>query len=374
MALWKRFLLCGMLLALLLTACGPSGSLMEPTAVPTQNTAPPTQPPTEPPTEPTTEPLPVFTQRDWRTMLEGVSVSTWTLEDETVYIRQEELLAATGIEGLTAILETEAVEDAGGFLYIPLYPIAQALAWPIWEDAEHTTTYITPSAAPVVTAENVQVPVLMYHAVSDNTWGEAELFVSPSDMEAQLAYLVENGYDPIWFEDLHHLEDYDKPVILTFDDGYEDNYTELLPLLEKYHVKATIFVIAGYMGYPNKMTWEQVAAISTTGLVSIQSHTMTHGYLDEMDEQTLIYELEQSRAVLTRLTGKLVSVLCYPTGQYSDLALEVARRYYSFGLKMNDYMYQTSDDPFLVNRYYISRYTDLDTFASYIEQAGQPGT
>lgn len=93
-----------------------------------------------------------------------------------------------------------------------------------------------------------QVPVLMYHAVGDDCWGEEHLFVRPAELEQQLQYLSENGYETIFFEDLAHLERYEKPVILTFDDGYDDNYTLLLPLLQKYHMKATIFMIAGDIG------------------------------------------------------------------------------------------------------------------------------
>ena len=76
-----------------------------------------------------------------------------------------------------------------------------------------------------------QVPVLMYHAVGDDCLGEEHLFVRPAELEQQLQYLSENGYETIFFEDLAHLERYEKPVILTFDDGYDDNYTLLLPLL-----------------------------------------------------------------------------------------------------------------------------------------------
>lgn len=70
------------------------------------------------------------------------------------------------------------------------------------------------------------------------------------------------------------------------------------------------------------------------------------------------------------MTGRQPSVLCYPTGRYSDLTLEVAERYYNFGLKMVGGQYNTADDPFLVSRYYVSRYTGLDSFAAMVAPAG----
>lgn len=94
----------------------------------------------------------------------------------------------------------------------------------------------------------ISVPIFMYHAVGNDCWGEESLFVKPEELEKQLQYLSENGYETIFFEDLAHIEQYEKPVMLTFDDGYDDNSTNLLPLLQKYGMKATIFLIAGDVG------------------------------------------------------------------------------------------------------------------------------
>ena len=219
--------------------------------------------------------------------------------------------------------------------------------------------------------ENVNVPTLMYHAVSDDVWGISELFVKPAEMEKQLAWLVENGYDPIFFEDLSHLEDYDKPVLLTFDDGYDDNYTELFPLLQKYNVKATIFVIGRPAGTAHKMTEAQVKEMHDSGLVSIQSHTMTHGDLGIMNESTLHYEFSESCKIIGSMTGEMPYTLCYPSGRFSNLTLKVAKDYFVYGTKMNGQMFNTSvDDPYLISRYYIARETSLDTFASYCKGAG----
>lgn len=257
------------------------------------------------------------------------------------------------------------------YLFLPFDELIAALGCPLYVDEDTGVHYYTPSARHFEIPQGVNVPVLMYHAVSDDIWGGDELFVSPSDMEAQLAYIVDNGFDAIWFEDLAHIEDYDKPVILTFDDGYEDNYTELFPLLKKYGVKATIFVIAKSPSNEEHMaTEQQIREMSTSGLVSIQSHTYTHAYLDELDYESTKYEMAQSKKIITRIAGKEPIVLCYPSGRYNNYTLQLGPEYYMFGIKMNGGLYNTSADPFLVNRYYVSRYTDLYSFAAYLSAAG----
>ena len=237
-------------------------------------------------------------------------------------------------------------------------------------EAEDGTTYFAKQLTLDTPAENVNVPVLMYHAVSDDLWGYWDLFVSPETMEQELLYLQENGYETIWFEDLSHVEDFEKPVILTFDDGYDDNYTELFPLLQKYNAKATIFVIPKAIGTPHKMTAEQVQELSRSGLVSIQSHTYSHGNLSTMDEQTLIFEMEQSQNYLAALTGQVPYAVCYPEGTRSELSIEVAGRYYAYGLLMNGQLYNTSDDPMCVKRFYVPRGYDLGSFRWSVQDAG----
>ncbi len=330
------------------TTIGESATEAPTTEMPT--TEPPT---TEPPT--TTEPEPVIEESGKTVIYEGVSLTTY-------YIDGDETLMA-----LAADLKEESEEE-----YIPLLATVEERGYPMWDDEESGILYITPSARDFEVPEGINVPVLMYHAVSDEMWGIGELFVSPSDMEDQLVYLLDNGYDPIWFQDLEHIEDYDKPVILTFDDGYDDNYTELFPLLKEYQIKATVFVIGNAFGMSHKMTAEQIKELSDSGLVTVQSHGYTHHDMDVMGEEELEHELGESWRVITRTTGKIPSVLCYPTGKYSDLTIEIAEKYYNFGLKMNGGMYCTSaENSFEVNRYYVSRYTDIYTFASYISEAGK---
>lgn len=270
----------------------------------------------------------------------------------------------------TAASTVIAPVEAEGVSYLPFDSLIAALGYPEYADEDTGVFYYTPSARRFTIPQNVNVPVLMYHAVSDDMWGINELFVSPSSMEEQLAYIVDNGYDAIWFEDLAHLEDYDKPVILTFDDGYDDNYLYLFPLLQKYQVKATVFVIGNAPGTMHKATQEQIREMSDSGLVSIQSHSYTHADMDGLDYDSTKYEMSESKKAITRITGKEPYVLCYPTGKYNDYTLQLGPEYFLFGIKMNGGLYNTSSDPFLVSRYYMARYTDIYTFAAYLSAAG----
>ena len=360
-----------------------------PEPLPEKTELPTTEPPettTEAPTEP---PL---TESSEKITANGVSLHPFTEEGgETVLAEAGEYLGALGLledgsahssdkalvefaeDGLSVTVGDQTYETVyDEKLYVPVFEIADFFRYPVWFDEEQGVSYITPGARKFEVPENVNVPVLMYHAVSDDCWGVEELFISPSTMEEQLKYLVDNDYDPIWFEDLAHLEDYEKPVLLTFDDGYDDNYTELFPLLKKYNVKATIFVIGrDTNGDYHKMNEEQIREISDSGLVSVQAHGYTHENMDAMDEETLRFEMGETKKVISRLTGKVPYVLCYPSGRYSSLTLDLIDEYYDFGIKMVGGLYNTSaDSVYEISRYYVPRWLDISSFAAYISAAG----
>lgn len=279
----------------------------------------------------------------------------------------------------TAVLNGETVSVEAPYVIddtvmIPAVVLAEAFAADATVDRD--TLYLTPYAGAWTVPSGYAVPTLMYHAVSDDIWGTAELFVRPSEMEKQLQYLTEHGYTTITFEDLYRIDEIEKPVLLTFDDGYNDNYKNLFPLLKKYNCKATIFMITrsyekgGDPVATHKMTKKQMKELSDSGLVSIQSHTRTHRRLGELSVEEQEEEFQRSRLQLLRCTGKMPFVLCYPEGSYNSDTLALAPDFYRFGLKMTGGLYRTSDNPLLVNRYYISRNTTLSTFASYVSRAG----
>ncbi len=370
----------------------PVVSAPTPVPGPEPEPGPAPEPAPEPEPDPEPEPEPPLAPGESIT-LNGESLPT-VLKDGTAYVETRPLADALGLD-----LMTDEQSASFGSIHPTVFPLGKhycetdgsetfLIHPPFGRDdsiyiavedlarAFQLSTYTLPETEEVLLTAgggNWEIPpdcpvhVLMYHAVSNDMWGIPELFVDPAEMEKQLQYLVDNGYDPIWYEDLRHIEQYDKPVILTFDDGYDDNYLELLPLLEKYKVKATFFIIAGTLGRGHSMTEEMVTEAAATGLVSIQSHGMTHHNMALMDDETLRYEFGESKRIIAELTKREPYALCYPEGNYSDRTLAVGQEYFKFGTKMNGHLYNTSDDPFLVSRYYVARYTDMDDFAAMLE-------
>ena len=116
------------------------------------------------------------------------------------------------------------------------------------------------------------------------------------------------------------------------------------------------------------MTTAQIREMVDSGLVDVQSHTVSHPNLDELSLEEQRFELEQSKLDVLRMTGREPYVLCYPTGRYNDDTLSVIGDYYQIGLKMNGNEYVTDEHVFEINRWYVSRYTDIWSFADMLEE------
>lgn len=346
----KKPILCFAVILLALTLC--SCSLFKTASEPEPTPSP----------APSFDPTPV--DSDTGITVDGKQLPAVYYVGDDMYIKLSDWGESFGTE------EAEKFSESGVFdgvdRYVSLSELIDGKAYTEFKDEENNHIYYTLIPDKSVIPEGIEVPVLMYHAVSDDCWGIQELFVSPSEIEKQLAYLSDNGYTTITFEDLPRLNEIEKPVMLTFDDGYLDNYTELFPLLKQYNAKATVFIITDAIYSEKYLKADQIKEMSDSGLVSIQSHTVTHAQLGEMSEEQIVNELELSRLAVCRLTGKEPFVLCYPYGSNSDLSREVTSRYYSFGLIMSGARYVTGNDPYYIARSYVARSTDINSFAATI--------
>ncbi|MCH4166501.1 MAG: polysaccharide deacetylase family protein [Megasphaera sp.] len=166
------------------------------------------------------------------------------------------------------------------------------------------------------------VPVLNYHQVNDRFY--TPITTTTANFEEQMKYLHDHGYHSITqaqFQDYIENEGPlpDKPVLITFDDGYEDNYSQAWPILKKYDMTATIFLVTGYVSYyPLYLTWDEVKEMNGDH-VEFGSHTVSHMPLIDMEQQRVRSELTDSKKAIEARVGHTIDFLAYPEGKYNDM-------------------------------------------------------
>jgi|LakMenEpi03Aug12_release.lakeMendotaPanAssembly.Ray.scaffolds.fasta_scaffold00704_51 biofilm PGA synthesis lipoprotein PgaB len=175
-------------------------------------------------------------------------------------------------------------------------------------------------------ARQARVPILMYHDVLEKS--EVFFDLQPEDFERHLKTLLENGLTPISPDQLvHHLRTGlplpEKPVLLSFDDGYAGHYTHVYPLLKKYRVPAVFFVFPGKLDGKvvgrSTLSWEQLKTMAADPLITIASHSVTHPTdLRTLDDQALAYEVTESKQRLEEELGIPIRYFSYPTGYYDQ--------------------------------------------------------
>ena len=176
-------------------------------------------------------------------------------------------------------------------------------------------------------------PVLMYHAVGEEEgvdWPKS-LIMKPQLFESHLRYLKEQGYTIVSVEQLAQRlasgTSVDKYVALSFDDGYKNNYSVVLPLLQKYDAKGSFFVINREMGDELHMNEQEIKELIAAGM-ELGSHTYSHNPLAKIEEKYLVWELDTSRYWLKKkFDGYIVRTLAYPNGSYNPTVVAAAKKY-----------------------------------------------
>lgn len=167
-----------------------------------------------------------------------------------------------------------------------------------------------------------KIPVLVYHSVAPAPAASEgpmnrHYRVAPENFDNQMKYLADNGYTPIRFDTyadylLHDGVVPEKPVVITFDDGLENQYVYAAPVLKKYGFVATFFVYPGVTGHKRFMTQAQIKELSDAEH-EIASHTYIHENLAKLTDPILIHrELTTSKELLEKMIGKPVTTIAYP--------------------------------------------------------------
>lgn len=187
------------------------------------------------------------------------------------------------------------------------------------------SSYRMPSMIQETVSHGYHVPILMYHHVCPVSIGcGLGLRVRPSDFDAQMRYLSEHGYHAITLGELvKNIRGGGKipnsPIVITFDDGYDDVYQYAFPILRKYGFTATVFLVSSWLDYPGKykvLSWEQARIMSEYG-IEFGSHTLSHPNLLQLPTYKAKEEISESRAALERHLGKPVIVFAYPFGLFN---------------------------------------------------------
>lgn len=179
----------------------------------------------------------------------------------------------------------------------------------------------------------LKVPILMYHYISDPP-EEADkyridLSTSPDDFREQMLFLANNGYETVDLYDLslaivNKGELPEKPIIITFDDGYRDNYENAFPALQDLGLRATFFVATEFVdqGNPDYVDWTMVKEMAAAGM-RIEPHSKTHADLTVHDRDFIVWEVLGSQETIASHIGYRPRYFAYPGGRYNEEVQEI---------------------------------------------------
>ncbi|MFH1563268.1 MAG: polysaccharide deacetylase family protein [Nitrospirota bacterium] len=195
------------------------------------------------------------------------------------------------------------------------------------------------------------MPILMYHHIGLSPKDEKnkKLWVSAKKFRQQMAYLKKHGYSPITFKELKNGQIPNNPVIITFDDGKENNYTQAFPILKEFGFKSVMFLIAQRLEInPNQLKQMQIYGIEFGG------HTKTHPNLLKIPNDEVKNEIEGCKKELEKRLNTKIIAFSYPygAGAYDDKIKQIVKETgYSFacGIKQGKVSLPISD-PYCLKR------------------------
>ena len=221
----------------------------------------------------------------------------------------------------------------------------------------------------------LRVPVLMYHYISVPPPGSdairLDLSVTPENFTRQMDWLKQKGFTSISPDDLiNALQRGTRlpahPVLITFDDGYIDAYTNAFPILKSFDFKGTFFLITNYVdhGYNAYVSWEQAKEMARAGM-SIENHSRQHLDMRNRSRDWLDNEILDSIQDIQDKIGIRPKIFCYPSGLYDSATIQAAKADgVVLAFTTHDGTYMTSDGTYRLPRVRIHGSTTLSEFAS----------
>ena len=182
---------------------------------------------------------------------------------------------------------------------------------------------------------NITLPILMYHYVGNPPSMSRDLLgyrltVSLADFTAQMDWLAAHGFHPVDFNDVRAYFAGSQPlpanpIVVTFDDGYADLYTNAYPILASHGFKAVAYIVSGFVGQSRYVTPAQVVQMDQNG-IEIASHTVDHANLARSSNSSVMHELVDSKRALENLLGHPVLDFAYPSGAFNAQTVAAVQR------------------------------------------------
>jgi peptidoglycan/xylan/chitin deacetylase (PgdA/CDA1 family) len=239
--------------------------------------------------------------------------------------------------------------------------------------------------------EKQNIPILMYHSISSYASSKFKpCIVSPETFDEHLSYLDQYHYTPITVTQFVQAMARGgeglppRPMILTFDDGYADFYTEALPALKRHGFVATLYIPTAFVGGTSLwaqdigegsrplLTWEQLAEISASG-IECGAHTHTHRSLDMLPPSEVRDEIVRSKELLEDHLGQQVSSFAYPFGYYSARVRQLVRMAgYASACAIKGALSSLHDDPYALARLAIKPDTGVHALATALSSSCGP--
>lgn len=228
-----------------------------------------------------------------------------------------------------------------------------------------------------------KIPILMYHSISGTLNSKFRQFtVSPVSFAEQLAYLHEHAYTPItitqFVEALTQTAFPERPIVLTFDDGFADFFTAALPVLKQYDFPATLYISTAFINGTSRwlryrgettrpmLTWEQLAEISTSR-IECGAHSHSHPQLDILSRAAARDEIVRSKRILEDRLGREILSFAYPFGYYTDQVRQLVQEAgYTSACAVKHAMSSAADDPFSLARLMVMADSGREEFAALL--------
>jgi peptidoglycan/xylan/chitin deacetylase (PgdA/CDA1 family) len=240
-------------------------------------------------------------------------------------------------------------------------------------------------------AEKKKIPILMYHSVSQDAAPKFKRFaVAPALFSEHMAYLHQHAYTPVTVTQLTQAYAQggaalpEKPVVLTFDDGFSDFYKEVLPVLKRYSFTATLYIVTAFINETSRwlqkegeatrpmLTWDQIVRINDAG-IECGGHTHTHPELDTLPLSRARDEIVHCKDLIEKHVGQEVLSFAYPYGYHTAGIKQLVRDAgYTSACAVKYEMSSETTDPFALTRLIVSNDMSVGELANALTKGTSP--